>query len=353
MWHQITDELVDLTGDEVFDNGTDLITLFNGFVKDTADNINQLKLMKIAENCARQFEDLADAISFLQDLEGKLKGQKESDAAALFCKVSQAEKRLNQGQYNECQDLLKDVEEKLKFLTDVDRMVFSQLYKVTALYYRRKERFTSFYKAGLQFLAYTPEGELTDAEKKEWSINMGMAVLLGKEIYNIAELCEKEILKALIGTPHEWLYHLLMTLDKGDIAQFEKVCADNDVFGKNELIAKNKTQLDQKVRILAFLDLIFHRDKNSRTISFEEVAKASHVSNEDVELLVMKAISIGLFKGIIDQVDQTIRVEWVQPRMLSKDKLAVMKDKLESWEANCKDVLKEITKEVLLFGVKL
>lgn len=46
---------------------------------------------------------------------------------------------------------------------------------------------------------------------------MGIAVLVSKEIYNIAELCDKETLKALIGTDHEWLYEILMTLDSGNI----------------------------------------------------------------------------------------------------------------------------------------
>lgn len=40
MWHQITDELVRLTQDSVFDQGSDLIQLFAGFIADTASNIN-------------------------------------------------------------------------------------------------------------------------------------------------------------------------------------------------------------------------------------------------------------------------------------------------------------------------
>jgi hypothetical protein len=31
-------------------------------------------------------------------------------------------------------------------------------------------------------LAYTPEADLTQEEKKQWSIRLGMAVLLGKKI---------------------------------------------------------------------------------------------------------------------------------------------------------------------------
>jgi 26S proteasome regulatory subunit N9 len=73
---------------------------------------------------------------------------------------------------------------------------------------------------------------------------MGMAVLVGKEIYNIAELCEKETLKALIGTDHQWLYEILMTMDSGDIAAFFQVCEKYDVFNRSEVIKKNAKQLD-------------------------------------------------------------------------------------------------------------
>jgi hypothetical protein len=52
MWHQITDELVNLTSDPVFESGSELIQLFEGFIGDLAPTINQLKLLKIAENTA-------------------------------------------------------------------------------------------------------------------------------------------------------------------------------------------------------------------------------------------------------------------------------------------------------------
>jgi len=58
-------------------------------------------------------------------------------------------------------------------------------------------------------LAYTPASELSREEMKDWSTKMGMSVLLGKNIYNIAELLDKEILSSLVGSDFEWLYDLL------------------------------------------------------------------------------------------------------------------------------------------------
>jgi 26S proteasome regulatory subunit N9 len=49
---------------------------------------------------------------------------------------------------------------------------------------------------------------------------MGMSVLLGKNIYNITELLEKDVLNSLKGTDFEWLFHLLQHLGNGHISDF-------------------------------------------------------------------------------------------------------------------------------------
>ena len=73
---------------------------------------------------------------------------------------------------------------------------------------------------------------------------MGMAVLLGKENYDIAALCEKEILKSLIGTDYDWLYQVLQTLEKGNIDQFKEVSEKYDIFNKYDLIKNSANALD-------------------------------------------------------------------------------------------------------------
>lgn len=45
-----------------------------------------------------------------------------------------------------------------------------------------------------------PTADLSQAQRKSWATKMGMAVLLGKGIFNIAELLDKEVLQSLVGT---------------------------------------------------------------------------------------------------------------------------------------------------------
>lgn len=47
-----------------------------------------------------------------------------------------------------------------------------------------------------------------------------MAILLGKKVFNITELLEKDIINILVGTDFEWLYHMMKTLGQGQIKEF-------------------------------------------------------------------------------------------------------------------------------------
>jgi len=45
------------------------------------------------------------------------------------------------------------------------------------------------------------------------------------------------------------------------------------------------------------------------------------VQPNEVEMLVMKAMSLELVRGSIDEVDQTVNITWIMPRYLSMDHL--------------------------------
>jgi 26S proteasome regulatory subunit N9 len=47
--------------------------------------------------------------------------------------------------------------------------------------------------------------------------------------------------------------------------------------------------------------------------------------------VIMRAMSVGLIKGMIDEVDGIFSVTWVQPRVLSVDQLGVLKTQIGDW----------------------
>jgi 26S proteasome regulatory subunit N9 len=89
--------------------------------------------------------------------------------------------------------------------------------------------------------------------------------------------------------------------------------------------------LQQKIHLAALLSLIFSRPPHSRTLSFDLIARETRLRIEEVEFLIMKALALGLIRGTVDQVEQIVRIAWMQGRVLDKKGVEGMKEKLEGW----------------------
>ena len=83
---------------------------------------------------------------------------------------------------------------------------------------------------------------------------------------------------------------------------------------------------------MALIDLVFRLPSSQRVaIPFTVIASETQLRPEEVEFLIMKALSLGLVRGSIDQVDQTVRITWVQPRVLAKDQIDELRLRLDDW----------------------
>lgn len=316
----------------------DLIELYNALIKDTRTRVNPLKYALLTIQCAREFADLDAAIKFLKEAEERLRGNQDAE---FLCRIAQAQVKLQLGQHHDCLDILTSVRQSLEMLADVDPKVYAHLSKVFAAYYHRKEDYENFYKSSLQYLAYTPASEIKASEKRTLAIQLGMAILLGKNIYNIMELLDKEILQSLAGTEFEWLSALLNTLGRGQIQEFEQaINYHSDYIARFPNILKELDQLKQKVRIISLLELLFEVDKDDRSLKFDRISHHCRIEKGDVELMLMKAMSLQLIKGSIDEVEEVVHVDWILPRYLSKGHLEIMVKKLVEWEGKMDQVIR-------------
>ena len=46
----------------------------------------------------------------------------------------------------------------------------------------------------------------------------------------------------------------------------------------------------------------------------------------------MKALSLGLLRGTIDQVAEVARISWVQPKVLDRNQVSGMRERLREWD---------------------
>lgn len=77
-------------------------------------------------------------------------------------------------------------------------------------------------------------------------------------------------------------------------------------------LVSKQDYVKEKVALLALMVLVFQRPPHERNIPFLEIAETTRLPVEQVEWLVMRALSCKLIKGSIDQVDGIVRVTWVQ-----------------------------------------
>ena len=67
---------------------------------------------------------------------------------------------------------------------------------------------------------------------------------------------------------------------------------------------------------MAFLELAFNLPKSNRVVSFKDLSKTCNVPIEHVEFMIMKTMALGLVKGSINQLNGTVAINWVAPKVL-------------------------------------
>ncbi|KIY53771.1 hypothetical protein FISHEDRAFT_32697, partial [Fistulina hepatica ATCC 64428] len=203
-----------------------------------------------------------------------------------------------------------------------------------------------FYKHSLLYLACVDiEEDMAPEERFARARDLSISAFLGETIYNFGELLMHPILDALDNTEHEWIKKLLFTFNEGNIGKFEALAP---LFPRMPLLQENYPFLRQKICLMALIESVFKRPADKRTMTFETIAVETRLPLDEVEHLVMKALSLKLIRGSLDQVDRTAQISWVQPRVLSRAQIGELAGRLGSWIGKLEGVEKRIAPEVLV-----
>ncbi|CAD8093443.1 unnamed protein product [Paramecium primaurelia] len=332
LWKQLSDQLLVYIKDPQVNQGTHLKDLFEGFVKKFYQEIDEMKLVRILIKTAEQYGDFQSRIDFLKQFKLDEQPQLVIDILIAFFK-------LQQGQLQEVDELLKQYKQKSEKLQEVDPLVYSMLYYLAYNFYKIKNIYEEFYVNALQYLAYTNDQDMLQEQKVQLSYEMALAVLISPNIYNFSELLQQPVLVSLKeSAQYNWVYQLLDIFNRGSVRELNSFQWNEERKG----CFPNFQVLNEKIRIMAFLELAFSLPKNNRVCTFEELAQVSELPLNDIERLVMRTISKGLVKGRINQVKQTITISYVVPRVLTMDKIDIINKKFGNWEKSLNIFLKEV-----------
>ncbi|OQR84094.1 26S proteasome non-ATPase regulatory subunit 13 [Achlya hypogyna] len=350
LYHELTTELLAFVKDEATAIGTNWIDLYKRFIVTFLDKINQLSLVQICGEIATRFTEPTEAVAFLEGILNHLQTKKISVTrtsvnphtveSVLMCRMYMATYQLRLQKTNDVKTLLAENKETVEGLVGADPIVHAAYYRVACEYYSAVGPADKFYKSALMFLAYSLYDDIKPTERFSLAINISVAALTGEDVFNFGEVLATPILGALKGTDKEWLSDLLHAFNRGDIDQFNIIVGNNRAqYNAQPALVNKEDYVKEKVALLALMVLIFHRPSNERNISFADIAAATRLPLNQVEWLVMRALSIGLIKGAIDQVDGIVSVQWVQPRVLEKDQLSELQSRLGAWGTKVSETL--------------
>jgi 26S proteasome regulatory subunit N9 len=126
------------------------------------------------------------------------------------------------------------------------------------------------------------------------------------------------------------LRDLLFAYNLGDLAAYDALAGN---IAKNKLLQQHATFLYEKMRLSALTEAVFRRPPHDRAMTFTSISAETRVPLADIEYLIMRALSLGLLKGSIDQVGEIARINWVQPKVLSRAQIGNMRSQLLEWDS--------------------
>lgn len=353
------------------------LPIYEGFVQSWEKKISPLTLVDLASMIVQSFPDNDQknqrAVEFLSGMAEKIKPQDQSRAGISTISPSITELgayayALTQcGWYQLELGDLKTANETLikskKLLGDgvagLDYQVHASQYRLTAGIAQHTLDYGNFYHNAIAYLqiviSFCDDDKmieddesntryhlyrLSEEERITWTRWICMAAILADNVYSFGSLLSNSSwLDILDKTPHSWIKHLVWILHKGDTKEFESFLS---LHSNEPTIVKNLDFIRQKQCLMAFLEGILNRGIHERAITFEDIANMTHLPIDEIEFLIMKAMSIELIKGTIDEVDHTVHITWIQSRVLESSQIRRMNDRIVEWQDRVQGLTREM-----------
>ncbi|CAM1503746.1 Fc.00g013370.m01.CDS01 [Cosmosporella sp. VM-42] len=329
LWHQLTDALVEFFSHP--GSAPQRLPFYRVFILKFADKINQLKLVDLALKAATVCEDDEERLAFLQAVAKKV-GNENSQDALVFASVAVARAKLDLEDLDGARKDLDAAERILDSFDSVETVVHAAFYDVNSIYYQRKMDFSNYYRTALLYLACIDISTLSPDERMKRAWQLSLAALVSDSIYNFGELLLHPILDTLAKSKeHSWMRELLFAFNRGDLAAYDTL---SDHIDESRLLSEHSTHLRQKIYLAALTEAVFRRPPHDRAMSFQTIAQETKVRPQQIEHLIMKALSLGLLRGTIDQVDEIAQITWVQPKVLDMKQIGAMRQRLLDWDSS-------------------
>ncbi|XP_015789826.1 26S proteasome non-ATPase regulatory subunit 13 [Tetranychus urticae] len=326
LWHQLTmktEAFVKLPES----NRVDLVAFYTNFIAEFETKLNPLSLVEIIAFIIKEMKDYQECLVFLEKIKEKVKG---NQTASLLCSILMAQLKLANKELDDVKKILGEIGPIIDEQTGITP-IHGRYFQLSSDYNQIIGNHVEYYRNALRFLGCSSIDNESDEHLENRAFALALAALLGESIFNFGELLQHPIVEYL-KRKHNWLLDLLYAFNAGDLERFEKL---KPQWSEQADLRAHELQLRQKISLLCLMNMTFN--SHDGILTFNEIAKKTYLPEGEVELLVMKALSLELVKGTIDEVEKKVYLSWVQPRVLDKTQINSLKSKLEHWS---KDVRK-------------
>ena len=339
LWHQLSVMLYDFLFVKENCRGSSFHDLYVNFIRKFDTRVNQVILAQLACFVATTLPAPAPAIEFLESvLENRVRLGPE---ASMVLDMDIVKLKVILGSVADAKVLLEEGKEKIsKELASSESVVFSKFYGAETEYRKAVGPPQEFYKSGLMLLVYTPSDKMPPDERYVLATDMAIAAMTADEVYNFGEVLATPILAALDGTPNQWMRDMVVAMNNGSIAEFNTIVdTKKDSYYAQPALASRHEVVKQKLLLLALINMASKMHSHDRIVPFTKIAETCMTPIDQVEWVLMRAMSLKLIKGSIDEVQQAVEITWVVPRVLDVSKISALGVQMNQWGNKVKDML--------------
>jgi len=266
-----------------------------------------------------------EGLAFIAKIKDKVTANRES---VILCNVLSGQIMLRSGDVKGVKAIVEETNTLIDDETGVTP-VHGRFYQLSSDYHQLVGNHCDYYRDALRYLGCCKEDDEDEETKAKRAFTLSLAALLGESIFNFGELLQHPIMGSLKGKS-AWITDLLYAFNSGDLEKYDKLKTD---WMTQPDLAAHEVQLRQKISLLCLMEMTFK--SGNGVLTFAEIAEKTHLPTNEIELLIMKALSLGLVRGTIDEVDSKVHLSWVQPRVLDKKQISTMRSRLDVW---CREV---------------
>lgn len=327
LWHELTLALDRLFRDP--QGKSMIVPLYRELVLPLQKRLSPDSFVHFSVMAAEQLKG-EEAIGLLLDIANQFKGDAKHVHLFVWARMSAALYQLAAGSLMETKEAIDQCQPLVDAFSGVDPLVKAAYFKVRSQYDKVKADFSAFYRDTFLFLACVKMEDLSVDEKTGLAHDLSVAALLGDTVYNFGELLMHPVLEA-IQPDLSYLVATLSAFNCGDHGRFEQLLPT--ITKGSPILAGRLGFLRQKMCLMSLIEAVFAGLKESRRLGFAVIADRTHVPLGEVEFLLIKAMSLGLIKGRIDELAQVLVVDWVQPRVLDRKQMLELRSAIQSWKA--------------------